>query len=113
VGHAAQVDPAVANGVVYLTDGLRNTTIYAFSATCATGGRTCSPLWHRGGLVLSDPTVAGGEVWAAGGAGLAPATLYAFGLPPQLARAGSAGGRSGAARWRRSGSSRRCWRPTG
>jgi hypothetical protein len=67
--------PVIADGMVivtsYFTTGEKPGEIEAFP-----------DLWQRGGLVVSDPTVAGGEVWAAGGGSLAPATLYAFGLPP-------------------------------
>jgi hypothetical protein len=71
----------VANGVVYVTGPVTKRGIDAFSATCATGGRTCSPLWHGSGLVASDPAVAGGEVWATVGPPTGPDKLYAFGLP--------------------------------
>jgi len=106
--------PAVANGVVYVTTGgppprvflpiprhgdlparagpsLRGQAasspdvgIDAFSATCATGGGTCTPLWHGSGGSFygpSGPVVAGGELWGTGGPRNGPADLYAFGLP--------------------------------
>ena len=78
--------PAVANGVVYVswTNSVSKKGIDAFSATCATGGGTCSPLWEGNGgsyYLLSGPAVAGGELWAAGGPQNGPADLYAFGLP--------------------------------
>jgi PQQ-like domain len=88
--------PAVANGVVYVTEGnsVKNVGIDAFSVHCATGGGTCTPLWHGNGgsyYVPSGPVVAGGELWATGGPQTGPANLYAFGLPvPGAARAAAA-----------------------
>jgi hypothetical protein len=78
--------PAVANGVVYVAEGnsAKNVGIDAFSVHCATGGGTCTPLWHGNGgsyYVPSDPVVAGGELWTSGGPVNGPANLYAFGLP--------------------------------
>jgi hypothetical protein len=87
--------PAVANGVVYVswTNSVNTQGIDAFSATCATGGGTCSRLWEGNGgsyYLLSGPAVAGGELWAAGGPQNGPADLYAFGLPvPSRASTGS------------------------
>jgi outer membrane protein assembly factor BamB len=84
--------PAVANGVVYVAEGdsAKNVGIDAFSVHCATGGGTCTPLWHGNGgsyYVPSDPVVAGGELWTTGGPPNGPANLYAFGLPvPGAAR---------------------------
>jgi hypothetical protein len=79
-------DPAVANGVVYVTEGtqVNKTGIEAFSVHCATGGGTCTPIWtgSTGSYYIpSDPAVAGGEVWTADGPQNGPAELYAFGLP--------------------------------
>ena len=77
--------PAVANGVVYVSVGSneKNVGIDAFSVTCATGGRTCTPLWHKklGFYIPSGPSVAGGMVWVADGPENGPADLYALGLP--------------------------------
>jgi putative pyrroloquinoline-quinone-binding quinoprotein len=96
-------DPAVANGVVYVSAGNseKNVGIYAFSVHCATGGGMCTPLWRGNGgsyYIPSGPVVAGGEVWATGGPITGPANLYAFGLPvPGAARAATAvrgGGRA-------------------
>ena len=87
--------PAVANGVVYVAEGnsAKNVGIDAFSVHCATGGGTCTPLWHGNGgsfYVPSGPVVAGGELWATGGPQNGQANLYAFGLPvPGAARAGT------------------------
>ena len=69
-----------------LTAGTGSLTagIDAFSATCATGGDTCSPLWQGSGgsyYSPSGPVVAGGELWGTGGPHNGPADLYAFGLP--------------------------------
>jgi outer membrane protein assembly factor BamB len=89
--------PAVANGVVYVAEGnsVKNVGIDAFSVHCATGGGTCTPLWHGNGgsyYMPSDPVVAGGELWTTGGPVNGPANLYAFGLPvPGAARAAAAG----------------------
>ena len=97
-------DPAVANGVVYVAEGnsAKNVGIDAFSVHCASGGGTCTPLWHGNGgsfYVPSGPVVASGELWATGGPQNGPANLYAFGLPvPGAARAATAaraGGRPG------------------
>ena len=57
--------PAVANGVVYVAEGnsAKNVGIDAFSVHCASGGGTCTPLWHGNGgsfYVPSGPVVAGG-----------------------------------------------------
>ena len=77
--------PAVANGVVYVAEGSNenNVGIDAFAATCATGGGTCTPLWHGklGFYVPSDPVVAGGELWTVDSLQNGPSSLYAFGLP--------------------------------
>jgi outer membrane protein assembly factor BamB len=77
--------PAVANGVVYVgwTNSATKHGIDAFSATCATGGGTCSPLADVSGgyYEMSGPAVAGGELWATGGPQNGPGDLYAFGLP--------------------------------
>jgi hypothetical protein len=79
--------PAVANGVVYLPWGdilTGGESIAAFSATCATGGGTCSPLADVDGgsyLEMGGPAVAGGELWATGGPQNGRGDLYAFGLP--------------------------------
>ena len=77
--------PAVANGVVYVGVGSdeQNVGIDAFSVTCATGGRSCTPLWHKklGFFIPSGPAIAGGMVWVADGPGNGPADLYALGLP--------------------------------
>jgi hypothetical protein len=73
--------------VVYVAEGSNenNVGIDAFAATCATGGGTCTPLWHGklGYYVPSDPVVAGGELWTADSLQNGPASLYAFGLPVQ------------------------------
>jgi hypothetical protein len=37
--------PSVVDGVVYV--GTKNGPLYAFSATCGTGGSTCQPLCRR------------------------------------------------------------------
>lgn len=92
--------PAVANGVVYVAEGnsARNVGIDAFAVHCATGGRTCTPLWHGNGgsyYVPSGPVVAGGELWATGGPANGPANLYAFGLPVPGAAQASAAAREG------------------
>lgn len=86
VGTRIPYSPAVANGVVYVPAGNNrsNVGIDAFSATCATGGGICTPLWHGGGgtyYLPSPPSVADGEVWTTGGPVNGPANLYAFGLP--------------------------------
>jgi hypothetical protein len=79
--------PAVANGVVYLPWGdilTGRESIAAFSATCATGGGTCSPLADVDGgsyIEMGGPAVAGGELWATGGPRNGRGDLYAFGLP--------------------------------
>ncbi|HEV2377224.1 MAG TPA: PQQ-binding-like beta-propeller repeat protein [Streptosporangiaceae bacterium] len=82
-GHSS---PAVANGVVYVSwsNSVNTVGIDAFSATCNTGGGTCSPLWQGNGgtyYLLSGPVVVNGELWASGGPQNGPAVLYAFGLP--------------------------------
>ena len=110
LAHHELSDPAVANGVVYVGVGLTPPRIFlpiprqgqlpargtpyqagshsvgidAFSATCATRGGTCGPLWHgsSGGFYGPlGPVVADGELWATGGQENGPADLYAFGLP--------------------------------
>jgi hypothetical protein len=86
LGTKSQASPAVANGVVYAAYGTgpSKVGIDAFSATCATGGATCTPLWQgKAGsyYIYSDPAVVGGEIWTGGGPANGPANLYAFGLP--------------------------------
>jgi outer membrane protein assembly factor BamB len=77
--------PTVANGVVYVSVGSneKNVGIDAFSVTCATGGRSCTPLWHKklGFYIPSGPSIAGGMLWVADGPENGPADLYALGLP--------------------------------
>ena len=79
--------PTVSNGVVYVVgDGDANAGVYAFSATCGTGGSTCTPLWKGlggGGGVFGGPlpsvAVGAGRVYAAQGtAGSSSSTLYAY-----------------------------------
>jgi hypothetical protein len=78
--------PSVANGVVYVGVGSteKNVGIDAFSVNCATGGQTCTPLWHRklGFYLPSGPSIAGGMLWVADGPENGPAVLLALGLPP-------------------------------
>jgi outer membrane protein assembly factor BamB len=52
--------PAVVEGVVYV--GTKDGPLYAFSATCRTGGAMCHPLWtgHSGGETID---LAGDEVF--------------------------------------------------
>jgi outer membrane protein assembly factor BamB len=70
--------PAVANGTVYVTDSWKG-RLWAFDASCASGGGACSPLWSGamgGGQYSSEssPAVAGGVVYA----GSNDHKLYAF-----------------------------------
>ena len=69
--------PAVAKGVVYV-QGFK---LYAFRASCATGGAKCSPLWKGDVPGSSSPAVANGVVYTGSNKG----RLYAF-------RAGCASG---------------------
>ncbi|HXJ66234.1 MAG TPA: PQQ-binding-like beta-propeller repeat protein [Actinomycetota bacterium] len=66
--------PAVADGVVYV--GSDDHNLYAFPASCGTGGAVCSPRWHgtTGSFVESSPAVAGGAVYV----GSSDGNLYAF-----------------------------------
>jgi outer membrane protein assembly factor BamB len=53
--------PAISNGVVYIG---ANGNLWAFGATCATGGATCSPLWTAPIRdSASSPAVANGVVY--------------------------------------------------
>lgn len=55
--------PAVVKGVVYIG---ANSKLWAFPASCGTGGATCSPLWTGAidsGSRFSSPAVANGVVY--------------------------------------------------
>jgi hypothetical protein len=74
-GSSIYSSPAVANGVVYV--GSADWKLYAFPASCGTGGAACSPLWT--GLTgapidYSSPAVANGVVYV----GSTDHKLYAF-----------------------------------
>jgi hypothetical protein len=68
--------PTVANGVVYVgsSEGAAG-KLYAFAADCASGGRTCTPLWTGATYQRADstPAVANGVVYISSGR-----RLYAF-----------------------------------
>jgi outer membrane protein assembly factor BamB len=68
--------PAVANGVVYV--GSDDGNLYAFPASCGTGGADCSPLWTgtAGNNISSSPAVANGVVYV----GSYDGSLYAYDL---------------------------------
>jgi hypothetical protein len=56
--------PAVAAGVVYVTD---YGDLRAFAVDCASSGATCSPLWVANEGIVGPPTVADGRVFITGG----------------------------------------------
>jgi hypothetical protein len=60
--------PAVANGVLYVSNG----GLHAYPANCASDGSTCPPLWTGGSNYAdwSSPAVGGGAVYIGGVSGL-------------------------------------------
>jgi outer membrane protein assembly factor BamB len=74
--------PAVANGVVYIGDEAGD--LYAFPASCGTGGATCSPLWTAtaGDDIEASPAVANGTIYVGSNDG-----LHAYDLNPAHAAA--------------------------
>jgi outer membrane protein assembly factor BamB len=64
----------VANGVVYVGSG--NDKLYAFSASCGSGGASCSPAWTAptAAGIVGQPAIANGVVYA----GTDNSDLYAF-----------------------------------
>ena len=55
--------PAVVDGIVY--EGTESGKVYAFSASCASGGNECEPLWvgSTDAAIPGSPTVVGGVVF--------------------------------------------------
>ena len=80
---ASTAPHAVANGVVYVGD--QGGTLYAFGASCGTGGASCAPLWTAatGGSIESSPAVTNGTVYI----GSADGNLRAYDLSPAHAAA--------------------------
>ncbi len=63
----AEFPPAIADGVVFASDG---PTLSAYAEDCVISGRTCRPLWSwtaPGGthVDLTQPVIADGEVYVA------------------------------------------------
>lgn len=85
-GSLIRSSPAVANGVVYV--GSSDGNLYAFPASCGTGGASCTPLWTAttANAIDSSPAVANGVIYV----GSLDSNLYAYDLNPANAAAKTA-----------------------